>query len=77
MELVKEVKDLKSTPRLALILRREELGHSQKFIANKAGISFSTLSQIERDKQGVNVKQAIALANALQSTVEELFKDEV
>lgn len=68
---------MRNTPRLALIFRREELGHSQKFIANKAGISFSTLSQIERGKQGVNVKQAILLAKALQTTVEELFKDEV
>ncbi|WP_393965225.1 helix-turn-helix transcriptional regulator [Exiguobacterium sp. S22-S28] len=68
---------MRNTPRLTLILRREELGHSQKFIANKAGISFSTLSQIERGKQGVNVKQAILLANALQTTVEKLFKDEV
>lgn len=53
--------------------RREELGLTQKQLAEKLNLSETYLNKIENEKKKVHVVLAIRIARALNSTVEEIF----
>lgn len=55
---------------------REYHGISQRWLANKIGISYAEMSYIESDKHWPSVYIAIDLAKALKVSVEELFADD-
>lgn len=54
---------------------RAKLGLTQVEIANKTKIAKRTYQYIEANERTPNVKLAIRIAKALNSTVEELFED--
>lgn len=53
--------------------QREKIGLTQKQVANKAGISENGYQNYEAGKRTPNVYTAQLIAQALQTTVEELF----
>jgi putative transcriptional regulator len=53
--------------------RREELGLTQAELAELIKISTQYLSKIENEVKPINVMLAIRIAQALNSTVEDLF----
>ncbi|MGD6898649.1 helix-turn-helix transcriptional regulator [Bacillus infantis] len=53
--------------------RREELGLTQAELAELIKISTQYLSKIENEVKPINVMLAIRIAQALDSTVEEIF----
>lgn len=53
--------------------RREQLGITQAALANKLKISVQYLSKIENEKKLINVRLAIRIAHALDTTVEDIF----
>jgi putative transcriptional regulator len=53
--------------------RREELGLTQAELAEIIKISTQYLSKIENEVKPINVMLAIRIAQALNSTVEEIF----
>ena len=53
---------------------REKNKLSQKDISEKLGVKQSTISDWEREYRNPSIKKAIALAKALNTTVEELYK---
>ena len=50
-------------------------GVSQRWLAQKAGCSHSTLWAIERGESAPNVYLALRIALALDATVEELWRE--
>lgn len=56
---------------------REYHGVSQRWLAQKAGCSHSTLGAIERGESAPNVYLAMRIARALKTTVEKLWEDEL
>lgn len=56
--------------------RRKELHLTQKQLAEMLKLTRSHLNKIENEKKRVNVKLAIRIARALDTTVEHLFSDE-
>jgi DNA-binding XRE family transcriptional regulator len=56
--------------------RRKELQLTQKQLADMLKLTRSHLNKIENEKKRVNVKLAIRIAQALDTTVEYLFSDE-
>lgn len=52
---------------------REYYGMSQRKLASKAGISHAEMNYIEAGKRIPSVLYAIRIANALNTTVENLF----
>lgn len=57
--------------------RREFLKMTQEELAEKSGISRVTISALESDSQrNVSSKTMIAIAKALDTTVEKLFFDQ-
>jgi DNA-binding XRE family transcriptional regulator len=56
--------------------RRKELQLTQKQLAEILKLTRSHLNKIENEKKKVNVKLAIRIAQALNTTVEHLFSDE-
>lgn len=52
--------------------RRNELGYTQQKLADLTGIQVRTLQKIEKANYG-SLKNAIAIAKALNTTVEKLF----
>lgn len=57
----------------AVKITREELGISNKGLAEKAGISASHLSLIENGKHGVSISSTEAIAKALGLDLEKLI----
>lgn len=53
--------------------RREELKLTQEQLAERIKITTSYLNRIENETRNINVKLAIRIARALESTVEEIF----
>ncbi len=53
--------------------RREELGLSQKQLAEMLRLSVSYLNKIENERRNIGVVLAIRIARALDSSVEEIF----
>ena len=54
--------------------RREELKMTQEELAQKSGVSRQTISSLESDtKDNVLVGTLVALANALDTTVDKIF----
>lgn len=53
--------------------RREELGLTQRELAEKLEMTESYLNRIERETRKINVVLAIRIAQALETTVEDLF----
>ena len=62
-----------STPKSSIASRRTALGWSQGELATRAGIPRTTISAIEGERLTPSVTAALALAEALECTVEELF----
>ena len=54
---------------------RESLGLSQKVVATKAGITERGYQNYELGLRKPNVDTALRIATALNSTVEELFRE--
>ena len=57
--------------------RREELGKTQEWLAEKAGVSRITISEIENDKTSPRAKLALKISRALGRLCEELFSPDV
>jgi len=55
--------------------RRDELGLTQKELAERVKISTNYMYLIENEKKDINVSLAIRIARALNSTVEEIFSE--
>ncbi|MEK3819638.1 helix-turn-helix transcriptional regulator [Cytobacillus sp. FSL W8-0315] len=53
--------------------RREELGLTQKQLAEKLKMSEAYINKIENETRNINVVLAIRIAKALEATVEEIF----
>lgn len=53
--------------------RREELKLTQEQLAERIKITTSYLNRIENESRPINVKLAIRIARALDSTVEDIF----
>ncbi len=60
-------------PASGVAARREQLGLSQAVLACRAGVSRATVSAVELGKASPSVTAALALASALDASVEELF----
>jgi len=72
---MKEVEREKYVSRDNRVLElREYYGLTQQELANKVGISKSMLSYIETGKRAPNVFIALDIADALDTTVEKLFR---
>lgn len=56
--------------------RREQLGLSQQFVADRANLTRANYSHIERGRNEPNIKQMIAIAKALNVKANvNFFKD--
>lgn len=53
--------------------RREELQLTQADLAKLVGVSTGYINRIEKETRDINVKLAIRIARALNSTVEDIF----
>ena len=53
--------------------RREELKLTQEQLAERIKVTTSYLNRIENETRNINVKLAIRIARALESTVEDIF----
>jgi putative transcriptional regulator len=53
--------------------RREELKLTQEQLAERVKVTTSYLNRIENETRNINVKLAIRIARALESTVEDIF----
>lgn len=60
---------------MALRAAREQSGKTQAQVAKEADVSERIYQEYEYDKSEPGVRTAIRIAKALDSTVEELFKD--
>ncbi len=58
---------------LGIKKRREEKGISQYDLAASVGMTQSQISKIESGKRNVKANELLQIAQALDSTVEELF----
>ena len=57
--------------------RRKELNITQEELAELSNLSVNYISKIERiDDQNISLKSLIAIANALNLTLDQLLKDE-
>jgi putative transcriptional regulator len=56
--------------------RREELQLTQKQLAEMLNLTREYLNKIENEKKQINVRLAIRIARALDTTVEHLFSDQ-
>jgi len=56
--------------------RRKELGKTQDWLAEKAGVSRQTIFDIENDKYNPRAKIALKISGALGRLCEELFSTE-
>lgn len=56
---------------------REYKGVSLRWLARKVGCGTSTLCDIEKGRSVPNVRLAIRIARALETTVEELWEGEL
>ena len=54
--------------------RRKELGKTQAWLAEKAGVSLVTISEIENDHTKPRAELAIKISRALGRLCEELFE---
>ena len=57
--------------------RRQELGLSQRDVAQSAGVSRDTVRCIEQGRHDTRCKTLAAVAQALHTTVAELIKDQL
>ena len=53
--------------------RRRELGLSQTRLARMAGTSCSQVSAVEHDQTGISLRNAVAIANALRTSMDYLL----
>jgi transcriptional regulator with XRE-family HTH domain len=58
---------------LRVLRRRQDLGLSQKELADRLGIAQTNVARIEHGKQNLTVRTLIKLAEALDMTAAELF----
>jgi DNA-binding XRE family transcriptional regulator len=54
--------------------RRDYLYKSQKGIAEKCGLHYTTLSRIEREQREPSLKTALKIATAMRTKVEQLWE---
>jgi transcriptional regulator with XRE-family HTH domain len=57
---------------MRIIKRRQELGLTQKALADAIGMHAANLSHIEKGKQNVTIRTLCKMAEALDTTVGEL-----
>lgn len=53
--------------------RRDDLGLTVRDLSSNSGVSLGTISEVENEKVDPKVSNALKIAKALKSTVEELF----
>lgn len=58
---------------LRILKRRQDLGLSQKEIAERLGIASAYVSRIEHGEQNLTVRTLVKIAEALDTTAVELF----
>ncbi len=58
---------------LRVLRRRQQLGLTQKALADRLGINNTNLARIEHGKQNLTVDTLCKLADALETTAAELF----
>jgi transcriptional regulator with XRE-family HTH domain len=58
---------------LRILRRRQELGLSQKELADRLGIAQTNVARIEHGQQNLTVRTLVKLAEALDMTAAELF----
>jgi putative transcriptional regulator len=56
--------------------RRKEMQLTQKQLAEMLNVTREHLNKIENEKKQINVRLAIRIARALDTTVEHLFSDQ-
>lgn len=56
-------------------VRRSEWGYTQQELADMTGIERSKITKIETGARGVETDEALAIARALDTSVEELFAE--
>lgn len=56
--------------------KRKEIKLSQNELAEKAGVTRQTINAIENNKYDPSLKLAFDLASILQTSVDELFKND-
>ncbi|MFR9767107.1 helix-turn-helix domain-containing protein [Nocardia sp. SC052] len=57
-----------------IFTRREELGLSQKETASRAGMRYNVYQRLEYDERAMTVEQLAAIADALETTGDEIYK---
>jgi len=67
------IEDLRASRAAAIKAKREAAGLSQRGLAMSAGITNSTVADIEKGLQSVSDQTLVALARALKCDVHELF----
>jgi DNA-binding XRE family transcriptional regulator len=62
---------------LRIVKRRQELGISQKDLAERLGVAQANLARIEYGRQNLTLRSLLRLAEALDMTADELFSGTV
>jgi transcriptional regulator with XRE-family HTH domain len=53
---------------------RKEFGLTQEELAEKAGLHFTYIGKVERNEKSMTIETLIKITDALEITVEELFR---
>lgn len=54
--------------------RRQSLGMSQEALAERAGLHYTYIGQIERGEKNASIETMVKLCGALETTLETLFE---
>lgn len=54
--------------------RRQSLGMSQEALAERAGLHYTYIGQIERGEKNASIETMVKLCSALDTTLEKLFE---
>lgn len=66
--------DLKRLGEKVVALRWDKLGYSQRVLADKSGVAYSTIQKIEKGAGNPTIKSLIALAATLGEPLIELYE---
>ncbi len=67
---------MKKRPLKTLKARRKALGITQRILADRLGVTPQFYSELERGLNVLSYRNALIIANMLDTTTDELFKDE-
>lgn len=67
---------MKKKPLKTLKSRRKALGVTQRILADRLGVTPQFYSELERGLNVLSYRNALIIANMLDTTTDELFKDE-